>query len=174
MVKDERQARRILELAPSAPMEEIHRAYHLLKRIHGREAALSAAPGMDEFSTEARLAVLEQIEAAYELLCAIEERHPAIPPAGPGPEPELPAAATALRRARDAAGFSLDQVAEETNVKREYLSALEEERYEHLRLATVNVRGYLTAYVNAIGLPVEEVVPAYMKKYLEWQGLRSS
>jgi cytoskeletal protein RodZ len=54
-------------------------------------------------------------------------------------------------------------------VRVEYLSALEEEHFERLRLAAVNVRGYLTAYVNAIGLAAEEAVPPYMEKFLEWQ-----
>lgn len=162
----ERRARRILEVSPTASMEDIHRAYQLLMRIHGRSGAVSAAPGMDEFSAEARQAVLEQIEAAHDLLSAAEEARPAAP--APAPEPP-PAVATALRKARDAAGFTLDQVAAETNVRREYLSALEEERFEHLRLATVNVRGYLTAYLHAIGLAEDTVVQAYMKTYLEWQ-----
>jgi hypothetical protein len=175
VAEDERLARLILEVSPAAPMEEIHRAYRVLKRIHGQEAAIFSAPGMDEFSPEARQAILDELEAAYALLCALGPEPEDLPPARPEPEAEdLPAEATALQRARNAAGFSLDQVAAETNVKRDYLSALEEERFEHLRLATVNVRGYLTAYVNAIGLPVEEVVPAYMKKYLDWQALRTS
>jgi flagellar biosynthesis protein FlhG len=81
-------------------------------------------------------------------------------------------ASFALRRARDAAGFTLDQVAAETNVRRESLSALEDERFEQLRLATVNVRGYLTAFVNTIGLPADDVVPAYMERFIRWQARR--
>jgi len=171
--EEERRARRILEVSATAGPEEIHRAYQLMMRIHGRSGAAFAAPGMDEFSAEARQAILEQIEAAHDLLGALGAEAGPAPAAAPAePEPE-PAAATTLRRARDAAGFTLDQVAAETNVRREYLSALEEERFEHLRLATVNVRGYLAAYVHAIGLDEDQVVPAYMMKYREWQSQRS-
>ncbi len=182
----ERQARRILEVDPDAPMEDILRAYLMLRRIYGRDQAMFTAPGMDEFSPEARQDALAQIEAAYSLLRALlpetgqaVQARPAVleirslPPA-PRPKPPAEPAAelTALRRAREAAGFSLDQVAAETNVRREYLSALEEERFEQLRLATVNVRGYLTAFVNTIGLPVDEVVPPYMQRFLQWQARR--
>ena len=37
----------------------------------------------------------------------------------------------------------------------------------------VNVRGYLTAYVHAVGLSVEAVVPAYLKKFQDWQSLHA-
>jgi hypothetical protein len=170
---DEARALRILELDAAATPDDIHRSYHLLKRLHGRTGAMFAAPGMDEFSSEARQEVLAQIEAAYALLTARGQGMAAGAPGAPGaaPRPEAPAEvpATALRRARDAAGLSLDQVAEETHVRMEYLIALEEERFDHLRLATVNVRGYLTAFANAVSLPAEEVVPAFMQKFLAWQ-----
>jgi hypothetical protein len=39
-------------------------------------------------------------------------------------------------------------------------------------MATVNVRGYLTAFMNAVGLPVDTEVPAYMKRYMGWQASR--
>ena len=162
-------------------MEEIHRAYQMLRRIYGRDQAMFTAPGMDEFSPEARSDALAQIEAAYGLLCALAPKAPPglaeAQPAPPPPRGKPPAAApavepTALRRARDAVGFTLDQVAAETNVRREYLSALEDERFEQLRLATVNVRGYLTAFVNTIGLPADDVVPAYMERFIRWQARR--
>ena len=170
---DEALALRILELPPGASPEDILRAYNLLRRLHGRNGAVFCAPGMEEFAPEARAAVLEQVEAAFALLSARgEEPQPVLP--APAPEVEVPAEDSALRRAREAAGVSLETVAQETHVRLEYLGALEEERFEHLRLATVNVRGYLTAYLNAIGLPAEDVVPAYMKKFIDWQALRTS
>ncbi|MDR3672189.1 MAG: helix-turn-helix domain-containing protein [Holophaga sp.] len=162
--RDEREALRILELPPNASQEDIRRAYHLLRRLHGRDGAVFAAPGMEEFSGEARQAVLQQIDAAYALLSALA---PEAPPAPPGARPET--GTSALQQARAAAGLTLEQVAAETHVRIEYLSALEEERFEQLRLATVNVRGYLTAYLNAIGLAAEDAVPPYMKKFLAWQ-----
>jgi cytoskeletal protein RodZ len=64
---------------------------------------------------------------------------------------------------------SLDQVFAETNVRMDYLQALEHENFESLHLPAVNVRGYLTAFANAIGLAAEEVVPAYMQRFTDWQ-----
>ena len=55
----------------------------------------------------------------------------------------------------------------------ERLQILLQERFDLLRLPMVNVRGYLTAYVQAIGLSVEAVVPAYMKKVQDWQSLHN-
>ena len=168
---DEALALRILELPPAASTEDILRAYHLLRRLHGRNGAVFCAPGMEEFAPEARAAILDQVEAAYALLNVREEPLPPSP--APRPEPEqLPAAPSPLRQAREAAGISLETVSQETHVRLEYLGALEEERFEHLRLATVNVRGYLTAYLIAIGLSVEDVVPPYMKRFLEWQAIQ--
>lgn len=175
---DEKQCRRILEVAPDATSEEITQAYQLLKRIHGKPDAWMSAPAMDEFSADTRTGILRDLEAAYAHLRTLEGAQPqpqappiAAPPTPPvkPDRPESSAAAPPLRRAREAAGLSLDQVFSETHVRLEYLQALEEERFADLPLATVNVRGYLTALVTAIGLSPEEVVPPYMEKFKHWQ-----
>jgi hypothetical protein len=183
---DERSSRRILEVADDASMDEVARAYHLLKRVHGRDLAVSAAPGMEEFSVEARHGILEQIEAAYRLLAGLgaglgtpvparaqrtEDARASSPEDAQASSPEgaRGGARTVLGLAREAAGVSLDQVAAETHVRKEYLAALEQEDFENLRLAPVNLRGYLTAFVNALGLSVEELVPRYMASYAQWQ-----
>lgn len=177
---DESQCRRILEVGPDATSEEITQAYQLLKRIHGKPDAWMSAPAMDEFSADTRTGILRDLEAAYAGLRTLEGAppQPQAPPVGiplilpppAKPEPsESSAAAPPLRRAREAAGLTLDQVFSETHVRLEYLQALEEERFADLPLATVNVRGYLTALVTAIGLSPEEVVPPYMEKFKHWQ-----
>ena len=180
---DERRSRWILEVAPDATMDEISRAYHQLKMIHSKPAGIFSAPAMDEFSGEARQDILEEIEAAYALLRSLKLGTAPVQAPAPVPVPQAapfraqerqpaaapPAEPKALGLARAAAGLSLEEVVAETNVRMDYLQALEEEAFENLRLPPVNVRGYLTAFVNAIGLPAEEIVPAYMKKYSEWQ-----
>jgi curved DNA-binding protein CbpA len=180
---EERRCRRILEVAPGASLEEITRAYRLLRQLHGQDTGIFAAPAMDEFSAEARRDALEAIETAYAALSAPETREEAPAaqdvqaarpvPDAPAARPALasvpPGAATALGRARDAAGLTLDQVSAETHVRRDYLQALEEERFESLRLPTVNVRGYLTAFAGAVGLAEAGFVPAYMEKFIAWQ-----
>jgi hypothetical protein len=168
---DEARCRRILDVAPDATMDEVDRAYHLLKRFHGRDLAVFAAPGMDELAADVRRDILEEIEAAYRHLTGLRpaaQAGPAAPPPPPEAAEEEPAGQTVLDRARRAAGLSLDHVAAETHVRREFLAALEAERFDNLRLATVNVRGYLTAFANAVGLAPDQVVPAYMARYQEW------
>ena len=171
---DLNRCRRILEVTAEATREEITSAYHQLKRFHGKDAGLAHAPSLEEFSPAARQEVLEEIEAAYALLKALPADAPP-PPPEPEPEPveETPGILSSLRKARAQAGLTLDQVAQETCVRREYLKALEEERFEDLsRLAPVNIRGYLTAFANAVGVPADVLVPVYMKRFTSWQALR--
>ena len=172
---DLKQCRRILEVADDATREEITHAYHQLKRIHGKEPGLAIHPTMEEFAPEIRQEVLEEIEAAYALLQAIPvEAAPPPPQEEVVVEEEAAAPVTSsLRKARMSAGLTLDQVAQETCVRREYLKALEEEHFEDLNaLASVNVRGYLNAFANAVGVPADVIVPVYMKRFTGWQGLR--
>lgn len=172
---DERNCRRILEVAKDASMEEITHAYHLLKRLYEKEQSVFTAPSMEEFSPEAREEVLSEIEAAYRELSRLHaEAQPQIHLAPVVlPEGTLPADGQGLRRVREAVGASLDFVAAQTHVRVEYLSALEDERFWDLPLAAVNVRGFLTAYATEIGLPADEVVPPYMQRYQQWQAQRA-
>jgi hypothetical protein len=172
---DAPQCHRILEVSENASMEEITQAYLLMKRIYEKERAVFSAPSMDEFSSEARTEILEEIEVAYRELTRLHAKaQPQIHPArGAFPEGNLPIDGAALRRTREAAGISLEYVASETHVRVEYLSALEDERFWDLPPAAVNVRGFLTAYTTEIGLPAEHVVPPYMRRFQEWQAKRT-
>jgi len=168
---DEAACRQILEVAPEASMDEVVQAYHRLKRIYQDDHAPFTAPSMDEFSEEARSAVLADIEMAYRELCQVlaeakPQAHAAPPPALSA---RLPVEGPALREVREAEGLSLDFIAAQTHVRRDYLQALEEERYADLPHAAVNVRGFLMAYVTELGLPVDAVVHGYMLRYQQWQ-----
>ena len=171
---DLNQCRKILEVSCEATREEITHAYHQLKRIHGKEPGLAIHPTMDEFAPELREEVLAEIEVAYALLQAIPSEAPAPAPAEEMvPEEDTAPVLSSLRKARITAGLTLDQVAQETCVRREYLKALEEEHFEDLHLlAPVNIRGYLNAFANAVGVPADVIVPVYMKRFASWQGLR--
>ena len=165
--------RQILEVSPEATREEITSAYHHLKRIHGAEPGLAIAASMEEFSLEARQQVMAEIEEAYALLKAIptEAYVPEPEPVAPEPDPleEVPGNGSSLRRARTKAGLTLDQVAQETCVRREYLKALEDEEFQDLtRLAPVNIRGYLTAFANTVGVPADAIVPVVMERFATW------
>lgn len=170
-IMGEAACRKILEVSREASMDEITQAYHRLKRFYLDDRAPFTAPSMDEFSDEARGEILAELEAAYAELCPLLEAaqvhvHPAPPPLL---ETGLPMDGPALRRIRETEGLSLDFIASQTHVRREYLQALEEERYADLPHAAVNVRGFLGAYVIELGLPTEAVVHGYMQRYLQWQ-----
>jgi Helix-turn-helix domain len=169
----ERQCLRTLALPEGASPEQISHAYDLLKRVYGTEAANLVAPAMEEFSPEARAAVLAEIEEAYQTLSQSHgvDRHLLHPPVKPM-ETTFHLEEGCLKELREALGMSLDLVAAQTRIRPDYLSALEEERFADLPLAAVNIRGFLTAFVKKLGLAAEPFVPAYMLRYQDWQARR--
>jgi len=172
---DEHHCRQVLEITDLASMEEINQAYQRLKRIYGSDASTFSAPFMDEFSPESRKQILAEVEAAYRELCRIRtvaQANVHLPPARTL-APDQSVDGLTLRRAREAAGFTLEHVVSETNVRLEFLSALEDERFADLPPATVYVRGYLTSYLTAIGLMSEQIVSEYMHRHQSWQAKRS-
>ncbi len=167
--------REILEVSEAATLEEIHQAYQRLKRLYEDERASFLAPSMDEFSPEAREAILAELTAAHNGLCQQHEAaHPQIHVLPPPPldEAHLPTDGPSLRRIREATGATLEYLASETHVREDFLKALEEERFADLPHAAVNVRGFLAAYVTELGLPTETIVAGYMQRYQAWQSGR--
>ncbi len=67
---------------------------------------------------------------------------------------------TRLREARESRGLTLQQVEEQLRIRRQFLAALEEERYDALP-GDVYTRGFLQNYARFLGLPVEEIVEQY-------------
>ncbi|WP_072867034.1 helix-turn-helix domain-containing protein [Desulfofundulus thermosubterraneus] len=65
-----------------------------------------------------------------------------------------------LREARQARGVSLEQVEEETKIRRKYLEALEEEAFDVLP-GRVYVRGFLRNYARFLGLDAEALVARF-------------
>lgn len=172
---DEGHLLRTLELPGDASLEEIHHAYQRLKRLYADEGAAFLAPSMDEFSQEARDRVLAELETAHRELSQRAEavRPPVhVVPAPVLDEAELPMDGPGLRRIREACGATLDYLTSQIHVRPEFLEALEDERFGDLPPAAVNVRGFLTAYVTELGLPVEAVVAAYMQRHQQWLAKR--
>jgi cytoskeletal protein RodZ len=66
----------------------------------------------------------------------------------------------ALRAMREARGFSLQDVADITRVRRAYLAALEEMRLDQLP-ARPFIIGYVRAYAQALGVDTEEAVTKF-------------
>jgi len=172
---DELHCRQVLEVSPQASMEEITNEYHRLKRIYGDEGGTFDGLSMDEFSPAIRRGILEEIEAAYKELSQLHVEAPPLLPPKPALvlDASLPFDGIALRRAREATGLSLERVVSETNVRVDYLSALEEERFDDLPTASVYVRGYLTAYLAAIGQMDEQVVSDYMQRHRLWHARKA-
>ncbi len=65
--------------------------------------------------------------------------------------PEEPGIGTALRKARIQKGLSLEEVEQETKIRKRYLDGLEREDYDLLP-AAVYVQGFLKTYANYLGL----------------------
>ena len=172
MPMDEARARELLEVGPGASLEEIHQARQRLKRLYGDPQGLFLAPAMEEFSEAARIRVMAEVEAAFQLLCrSCEGDHPPVLRAAPALE-VIPQDGAGLRAAREAQGITLAFLAQETHVREDFLAALEDERFALLPPVPVSVRGFLGAYLTALGLPVEAIVPAYMARYETWRAGR--
>lgn len=66
----------------------------------------------------------------------------------------------ALRAARESRGLTLEQVEKTTRIRRVFLEAIEEDRFDVLP-APVYARGFIRTYARLVGLDPEEVVRAY-------------
>lgn len=166
-----------LELSGEVTLEEVHHAYQRLKRLYEDEGASFLAPSMDEFSPEARQDILAELQAAHKALC---QRFEAIQPPTPQilapvlDEADLPLDGPSLRSVREACGASLEYLAAQTHIRTEFLAALEAERFEDLPPASVNVRGFLSAYLMELGLPVDAIAAGYMQRFQQWQTARKA
>jgi cytoskeletal protein RodZ len=67
---------------------------------------------------------------------------------------------SALRRAREVRGLSLDEAARDTRLRVDQLDALEEERFDDLA-GEVYVRASVRTYASYLGLDAEKVARAY-------------
>lgn len=137
----------------AALQERIELAYTVLSdpdRRTAYDASLGAAPHV-----ELALSFAEEDEAGLEAAPAIRGFEESMD--------EGPFDGARLRRWRIARGIDLDGVASTTKISASHLRSLEEERFDALP-APVYVRGFLTAYLRAVGLDAERVVPEYMDR----------
>ena len=70
-----------------------------------------------------------------------------------------------LRRERELRKFSVEEVSRFTRIKEQYLSAIEEDRYDLLP-PPIYVKGYLAAYARYLGLDPNDTVLRY-QRYLK-------
>lgn len=65
-----------------------------------------------------------------------------------------------LSHARQSAGLSEEDVAQQLRLLRSHVVAIEQDRYEQLQ-STTFIRGYLRAYAQLVALPVEQVMASF-------------
>jgi len=70
----------------------------------------------------------------------------------------------ALRKVREGRGVTLEEAARDTRVRREFLEAIETERFDHL-LGDVHVRGCLRTYATYLRLSPDKVVAVFEAEY---------
>ncbi len=73
-----------------------------------------------------------------------------------------------LKKARENAGFSIDQVARETHISKRYLTALEDENFSVFPGETYTI-GFLRNYAEYLGLDTEEIVGLYKNLKIQEQ-----
>lgn len=66
----------------------------------------------------------------------------------------------ALRAARESRGLTLEQVEKATRIRRVFLEAIEEDRFDELP-APVYARGFIRNYARLVGLDPDDIVAAY-------------
>jgi len=71
-----------------------------------------------------------------------------------------------LQRVRNVLGITLDELAQQTKIRRTYLEYLESEQFDALP-AEVYVKGFVTIVANTLRLPTPQTVDEYMHRYRE-------
>jgi DnaJ-class molecular chaperone len=187
----------VLEVTRGAGAEEIERAYRVAHSTYSESslALYSVFDEGDSEAISQRVEFAYQVlsdqsaRAKYDEELGLDPEEPDFGSSGssfdPEPEESLPPVSSTLddledeveeegesldgprlRRARMRRGISLEDIAEITKVSARYLRYLEEEDFKELP-AEVYVRGFLTAYVRAIGLDPNRAVPDFMARYKE-------
>ena len=67
-----------------------------------------------------------------------------------------------MRAARTAMDKSLDEISNDTNISRQYLVALEEDKYD-IFPAPIYIRGFLSVYARYVGLDPDVLMDQYDK-----------
>ena len=69
-----------------------------------------------------------------------------------------------LRKIRQLRGLSLEDVAENTKIRKTYIQYMEDEHFDHLP-AEIYVKGFIVIIARLLGLPPTRVTDDYMKVY---------
>lgn len=149
----------ILEIEITASGQEIAESYNHLKKLY-TTSTMATSPLADEFSQEERNQILEQIEEAYQQLSQMV-RHEEI-------QEELAFQQLSLKKEREKAGLSIQDVEAETGIPVKIISNIEVDKFHKLPEGGY-LRWYISTYAKALGLDAKKVADGYMKRYRVWQ-----
>ena len=163
----------VLELGPEATIHDLERAYRLLRRIYNEPTTGAGVPGLQEFSETRRKEILREINRAYEKLRSHMTVHRSVP-SREIREVEAAGDVTGgwIQSVRESIPYSLEDVAEKINIRKTYILAIENERFQDLPDAAVYVRGFVRAYLQFLGVKEEPALESYMRRYRNWSVTR--
>lgn len=82
--------------------------------------------------------------------------------------PVIDCTGASLKREREKKGISLEHISQRTRISNTVLKAIEAERFQDMPPARVYVRGFLKCIAEEIGLPEENVVAPYVRRWEKW------
>jgi curved DNA-binding protein CbpA len=155
----------ILELDENATFVEVTRAYGFLKKLYSKDNSFTVAYALEDFSVERKEQVLKEIDKAY---FKLKEYFLLVKQEAKKELPELSGnqffSGEFLRKLRKEMAVSVKEISTQTNIRKTYIRAIEEEDFNSLPPA-VYTRGFVKAYAEFLGLPSEKVVNDYMKRF---------
>ena len=93
-----------------------------------------------------------------------------VPEEQPRPDPRSPG--LMLKNAREAAGLSIEQVADKLHLLKSVVTSLEKDCYDRIRGDTF-ARGYLRNYARLLGMDADDVVGCFNAKAAHGGGTRA-
>ena len=179
----------ILEVGPSASLQDIKNSYLRLRRLYGGGSIL-LEPLEDEFPEKRRMKILVDLEEAYTKLLELHRNRSAQTAASGSAEAafdgESPAgrdgfglvepaaigeavfSGPALRRVRERRGIDLVEISKQLKLRTELLRALEDERFEMLP-EEIYLKTHLKNIAVCIQLPPAKVVEDYLARFKDWK-----
>ena len=169
----------MLELDPDATLSEVRNAYFHLKKLYSTDSIVTL-PVADEFLSDSRQEILQQIEEAYTRLVALFENG--------YNEPESEERSLSifdddhkrdisditsfsgqiLRELREKRGIELHELALATKIRIQYFENIEREEFDSLP-PPVYIRGYVVNYARYLSLDPKKVADDYMDRYKAWK-----
>lgn len=156
----------VLELEENATLTEVTSAYRFLKKLYSKEKNPALAVAMEDFSENRREEILNNIDEAYTKLkeyFLINNENSEKKPL-PKLEENVKFSGEILRKIRIEMKISVNEISANTNIRKTYIRAIEEENFKALP-PIVYTRGFVKAYAEYLGLPSEKVVKDFMEKF---------